>query len=417
MDKNIIINKFKNNEKMTFDEMAFIFNGYINKDITDEEMTLVLKSICKYGMSDEEIYFLTDLFLNSGDKLNLDFSYVDKHSTGGVGDKTTLIVAPIVASCGVKIAKMSGKALGHTGGTIDKLESIGVNTNLDLETFSNLVKKNNMAISAQTNNLCPMDKEVYALRDVTNTVKSLPLIAVSIMSKKIASGAKKILIDIKVGKGALIENIKDARRLAKIMINIGNKYDRKVICMLTRMDVPLGNNIGNSIEILEVLDILSGKVNNNLTKLCIEMSAKILEMNLGLSYNDAKNMVVNSINKKLAYNKFLDFVKDQGGNIDIKLNDKNLLIAKKSGYLVDINSFIIGDSSMKLGAGRVLKTDKIDYNAGIILNKNIGDYIKKGDVLCYYYGSKDIDINYLYSAFKISMFNKKIKNTIIEIVE
>lgn len=417
MNVNSIINKFSKNEKKSLEEIAYIFNSYLYGDISDSDMTTILKAICKYGMNDEEIYFLTDLFINSGDKLNFSFDYVDKHSTGGVGDKTTLIVTPIIASCGVKIAKMSGRALGYTGGTIDKLESIGVNVNLDESTFLKEVNDINMAISSQTANLCPMDKKVYALRDITNTVKSIPLIAVSIMSKKIASGAKNILIDVKVGKGALIDNIKDARRLSHLMIKIGKKYNRKVVCMLTRMDNPLGSNIGNSIEIMEVIDILQNKKENSLSFLCLNMATKLVEMYYGIGYEDANKKVVKALQSGDAYKKFIEFVKYQGGNTSINIGDGYSVFSCKSGYLNSINSYIIGISSMNLGAGRVRKDDKIDYNAGIILNKNIGDYVKKGDLLCTCYGSKKIDNDYLKKAFNLSLFSKKDRSIIIETIE
>lgn len=412
-----IIDKFNNNQKKSFEEIEYVFSSYLNGKISDDDMTIILRAICKYGMTDEEIYFLTDLFINSGDRLNFSFDYVDKHSTGGVGDKTTLIVAPIIASCGVKIAKMSGRALGYTGGTIDKLESIGVKVNLDEKVFLKEVNDINMAISSQTANLCPMDKKVYALRDVTNTVKSIPLIAVSIMSKKIASGAKKILIDVKVGKGALIDNIKDARKLSHLMIKIGEKYDRKVVCMLTRMDNPLGNNIGNSIEIMEVIDVLQNKCSNNLSLLCLNMASKLVEMYYDICYEESHYMVVKALQSGDAYKKFVEFVKYQGGSLNINVSDGYEVVSCKNGYLNSIDSYIIGVSSMNLGAGRVKKDDKIDYNAGIILNKNVGDYVRKGDVLCTCYGNKKIDNDYLRKAFNISLFKKNDKPIIIEIIE
>ena len=261
-----IINKKRLKQKLNREELYFAFDGYLKGEIPDYQMSSLLMAICINDMSDEEIFDLTDIFINSGEQLDLSLVEgvkVDKHSTGGVGDKTTLIVAPIVAACGVKIAKMSGRGLGFTGGTIDKLESIsGFNVSLTDQEFINQLNDINVAISSQTADLTPMDKAVYALRDVTATVESVPLIAVSIMSKKIASNADKILIDIKLGSGALIKTREDAERLSEIMIKIGNAYKREVRTVITNMEAPLGNNIGNSLEVLEAINILDGKEQN-----------------------------------------------------------------------------------------------------------------------------------------------------------
>ncbi len=414
---NNIIKKISNKKILTYEEMKEFFIGYLNDLVSDEEMTLCLKLICKNGLSDKEIFDLTDIFINSGDVFPKNSSFIDKHSTGGVGDKTTLIVLPILASLGVRISKMSGRALGYTGGTIDKLESIGVKTNLTKKEFYNSIEKNNMVISSQTDNLCPLDKKVYALRDVTGTTKSVALIATSIMSKKIASGAGKILIDVKVGKGALIENEKQARELARIMIEIGKKYDREVICMLTRMDNPLGDNIGNKIEIMEVIDILKNNKQNNLSKLCIEMSSLMYSLSKNSSYEKGKEMVISSLKTGKAYKTFLNYIKAQGGTLPKNDNDSKYEIkSKRNGYIKSINSMIIGETSMHLGAGRVKKTDKIDYDAGIILRKNIGDKVKKGEVLATLYGKK-LDTSTVYNAYKLQIFKPKVKDIIIDIIK
>ena len=409
------IEKLKRREKLSYSELDKIFNGYLSNKIDDEEMTKVLKLICKNGLSHEETINLTDIFIHSGDSFPMNISFVDKHSTGGVGDKTTLIVLPILASLGVRISKMSGKALGYTGGTIDKLNSIGVKTDLSKEEFYNAIDKTNMVISSQTADLCPMDKKVYALRDVTGTTKSIPLIAASIMSKKIASGAGKILIDIKVGKGALVENKKQARELASLMIRIGKGYDRKVICMLTRMDNPLGDNVGNRIEIQEVVDILKNNKKNDLRVLAVEMATLMYTMNKGVSKEKARNLVKEVLDNGKAYEKFKSYVKLQGGNLDFSDVPYTELVCRSNGYIKSINSRIIGESSMLLGAGRVKKTDKIDYDAGIILNKGIGSKVKKGDILCKLYG-KNIDYNSVYKAFSISKIKPIKKNIIIEVI-
>lgn len=414
---NNIIKKLSNKQILTYEEMKKFFIGYLNDLVSDEEMTLCLKLICKNGLSDKEIFDLTDIFINSGDVFPKNSSFIDKHSTGGVGDKTTLIVLPILASLGVRISKMSGRALGYTGGTIDKLESIGVKTNLTKKEFYNSIEKNNMVISSQTDNLCPLDKKVYALRDVTGTTKSVALIATSIMSKKIASGAGKILIDVKVGKGALIENEKQARELARIMIEIGKKYDREVICMLTRMDNPLGDNIGNKIEIMEVIDILKNNKQNNLSKLCIEMSSLMYSLSKNSSYEKGKEMVISSLKTEKAYKTFLNYIKAQGGTLPKNDNDSKYEIkSKRNGYIKSINSMIIGETSMHLGAGRVKKTDKIDYDAGIIIRKNIGDKVKKGEVLATLYGKK-LDTSTVYNAYKLQIFKPKVKDIIIDVIK
>ena len=418
MNINDIVIKKDSCLELTKEELNYAFNGYLNNIISDAEMTSLLKSICKNHLSDEEIFNLTDIFIASGDTLNLDSLgiTVDKHSTGGVGDKTTLIIGPIVAACGVKMPKMSGRALGHTGGTIDKLESIGIDVDLSEEEFIKQVKDINFAIISQTKNLCPLDKKVYALRDITDTTEEIGLIATSIMSKKIASDSKKILIDIKVGQGALVKNINDAEKLADIMIKIGKKYDKEVRCILTKMDNPLGNNIGNSIEILEVIDILKNKKRNNLSYLCIEIAKQILIMAKGLTFEQASNEVIYALESNAAYNKFLEFVKYQNGNLNkIRLTNKKEIYSKKSGYIKSINSRNLGIISMSLGAGRIKVDDEINYNAGIILNKNVGDYVNKNELLCTLYG-KSIDTD-IYKCFKYSFFKQIPEDIIIKIIK
>lgn len=413
---NVYINRLMLKDKLSYEEWLYIFNGYLNNNVSDKEMTQILKIICTLGLSEKEIFFLVDIFIKSGDVLEVNSNFIDKHSTGGVGDKTTLIVLPILASLGVKISKMSGRALGYTGGTIDKLESIGVNTNLTSEEFYKCIDEVGMVISSQTDNLCPMDKKVYALRDVTGTTKSIPLIAISIMSKKIASGAGKILLDVKVGKGALVNNISDAKRLAKLMIKIGKKYDREVVCMLTNMDNPLGSNVGNKIEVLEVIDILNNKKKNDLSTLCVEMASMMYSMNMGISLVEAKKKVLEVIDNGLAYKKFEQFVKFQGGNLNIILPECEYVLAKRSGYIKGIDSKKIGKASMELGAGRKEKGDSIDFDAGIILESLVGISVKEGDILAKCYGKKDININHVRDAFEITLFNKKKKNIVLKIM-
>ena len=406
----------KKNDRMSYEYLDTYFNGYLNRTVSDLVMTNILKHICKEGLSDEEVFDLVDIFLKSGDVFEMNNDFIDKHSTGGVGDKTTLIVLPILASLGIKVSKMSGKALGHTGGTIDKLNSIGVKTDLTKEEFYRTLNECNMVISSQTENLCPMDKKIYALRDVTGTTKSVPLIAISIMSKKIASGASKILLDVKVGKGALIENLKEAKDLANLMIRIGKKYNREVICMLTKMDNPLGNNIGNKIEVLEVIDILKNKKRNNLSKLVIEMASLMYSMQTGVSIIDSREKVLEVLDNGEAYKYFYNYVCYMNGNLDINLPEPEYILSKKEGYISEIDSEKLGILSMKLGAGRINKDDDIDYNAGIILGINPYDYIREGDILAKLYGSKEIDFDAVYDAFKYSYRNNDEENIIIDII-
>lgn len=414
-----IVDKKNKKQELSYKELDMYFNAYLNDKINDEVMTKLLKAICKNGLNDKEIINLTDIFIKSGDTLNLDYLgiTVDKHSTGGVGDKTTLILAPLLAACDVLMPKMSGRGLGYTGGTIDKLESINVNVNLSEKTFIKTVKEIGFCIISQTKNICLMDKKIYALRDVTNTTESIGLIASSIMSKKIACGASKIVIDIKIGNGALIKNYDDAIKLAKIMKKIGKHYNKEVICILTDMTNPLGSNVGNKIEVMEVLDILQNKKDNLLKSLVIDMAAEIVMVVKNVSKKDAKKEVITNLENGKAYEKFITYVNRQNGNIDnLKLKKGINVLSEKEGYLKEINALEIGKLSCKLGSGRVKKEDNIDYDAGVILKKEVGSYVKKGDILCTIYGKKQesIDID---KIFKISKSKpKKKESLIIEII-
>ena len=414
-----IVDKKNKKQELSYKELDMYFNAYLNDKINDEVMTKLLKAICKNGLNDKEIINLTDIFIKSGDTLNLDYLgiTVDKHSTGGVGDKTTLILAPLLASCNILMPKMSGRGLGYTGGTIDKLESINVNVNLSEKTFIKTVKDIGFCIISQTKNICLMDKKIYALRDVTNTTESIGLIASSIMSKKIACGASKIVIDIKIGNGALIKNYDDAIKLAKIMKKIGKHYKKEVICILTDMTNPLGSNVGNKIEVMEVLDILQNKKDNLLKSLVIDMATEIVMVVKNVSKKDAKKEVITNLENGKAYEKFITYVNRQNGNIDnLKLKKGINVLSEKEGYLKEINALEIGKLSCKLGSGRVKKEDNIDYDAGVILKKEVGSYVKKGDILCTIYGKKQesIDID---KIFKISKNKpKKKESLIIEII-
>lgn len=408
-----IITKKRLGKILSDEEIGYVIDGYLSGEIKDYQVSSLLMAILLKGMTDKEIVNLTKHMLNSGERLDLSSlgEVVDKHSTGGVGDKTTLIVGPIVASCGVNVAKMSGRGLGHTGGTIDKLESIpSFNVTLTTEEFFKQVSDIGISIVSQTSNLVPADKKLYALRDVTGTVESLPLIASSIMSKKIASGAKKLVIDVKVGNGALIKNIKDAEKLAKLMKMIGNSYGIEVVCLLTNMDIPLGKNIGNALEVEEAMKILNNEDKGNLYDVCLELSSYMVSLGLGISYEDAKKKVITNLENGNALKKFLEFVKRQGGNIEGLEKSKKVyeVKASKDGYISNIDALELGKLSMRLGAGRESLEDVIDYGAGIVLEKLVGDKVITGDVLMRLYTNKDIsDDMLLDDTFEI--VNKKVK--------
>ena len=417
-----IINKKRLKQALTDEEIKYVVNGYLNNEIKDYQMSSLLMAILLNDMTNEEIYSLTKYMADSGEQLDLTplgNNVVDKHSTGGVGDKTTLIISPIVASCGVKVAKMSGKGLGHTGGTIDKLESIpGFTVNLTEEAFLNQVNEIGLAITSQTENIALADKKIYALRDVTGTVESIPLIASSIMSKKIALGAKKLVLDIKVGSGALIKNMTDANRLANLMKDIGEHNDIEVICILTNMDVPLGNNIGNSLEVEEAIDILKNHKQGNLTDLCVELSSYMVSLGLNITYEEAKEKVLANLENGTSYQKFLELINYQHGDITKlpKSINKYEIKSMTKGYLTDIDAYKLGVLSMHLGAGRQNKEDNIDYSAGIVVHKNINDYINLGDVIITLYTNKDVtEIDN--SIFKISESKIDTPRLIYEVIK
>ena len=403
-----IINKKRLGQNLTYSELEYFFNGYLNGEVKDYQMSSLLMAICINGMSNQEIFDLTKIFINSGDILsydNIPGIKVDKHSTGGVGDKTTLIIAPIVASCDIVVVKMSGRGLGHTGGTIDKLESIpGFRTDLSMEQVIKQASDIGVVITGQTNNLTPLDKMVYALRDVTGTVSSIPLIATSIMSKKIAGGADKILIDVKYGSGALLENKDDAVTLSNLMIEIGKYYNKEVRTIISDMSVPLGNNIGNSLEVIEAIDVLTGnEKDSNLVELCIDLASEMISMGKNISKEAAIELVNNSIDSGSAYNKFLELVKYQGGDISgLEVSDKYVDIKSNvSGTLVGMDALSFGKLSVSIGAGRKNKSDEIDYSVGIHINKKIGEYINIGDILCRVYTNNVIDEAKVLGFFEI----------------
>ncbi|MCI8347146.1 MAG: thymidine phosphorylase [Bacilli bacterium] len=399
-----IINKKRLGKILSKKELEYFFNGYLHGEIMDYQMSALLMAICIKGMTDKEIFDLTDIFIKSGERFDFPGIEVDKHSTGGVGDKTTLIIAPIVASLGVPVVKMSGRGLGFTGGTIDKLESIpGFRTNLTDDEIEKQKKEIGIVITSQTKDLVPLDKLIYALRDVTGTTESIPLIATSIMSKKIASGADKILIDIKVGNGALIKKEKDAKKLAQLMKKIGEFYHREVRCMTTNMDTPLGTSIGNSLEVIEAINILQNKEDNYLRDLCIELASEMVSMGKDISVEKAKIQVEESIRSGKAYQKFLEFIKYQEGDIQrLEVSNQKIEVrSKRSGLIKKISAEDIGNLSVSLGAGRIDKEDQIDPTVGILLNKGVGDRVLEKEILCTLYVNKEVNIEQVEKIFVI----------------
>ena len=388
----IIANK-RDKKELSKEEIEFFVNGFTNGEIADYQASALLMAILLNGMTIKETSYLTMAMANSGDIADLskiDGVKVDKHSTGGVGDKTTLVVAPIVACFGVPVAKMSGRGLGHTGGTIDKLESIkDFSTSLSVDEFINNVNKFKIAVVGQTGNLAPADKKIYALRDVTATVQSIPLIASSIMSKKIAGGADAIVLDVKCGSGAFMKDIESAKELAQIMVSIGNEVGRKVVAIITNMDEPLGYAIGNALEIKEAIATLKGEGPEDFKNICIELATQMIYLATGKDEEQIKEDVKNKLISGEAYNKFREFVIAQHGdismidNLELLPSAKNIieLYGDEEGYVESIDAEKLGIASMLLGGGRAKKEDSIDYGVGVIVHKKVGDFVKKDEVI------------------------------------
>ncbi len=393
-----IITKKKNGKNLSYDELKFVFNGYLNKEIPDYQMSALLMAITINGMSMSETLSLTDIFIRSGEVYDLTkvMDYVvDKHSTGGVGDSTTLIIGPMCASLGLHLAKMSGRGLGLTGGTIDKVESIpGFNVNITEEEFFTQVNNLGFALSSQTANLVPLDKAIYALRDVTGTTESIPLIASSIMSKKIAAGADNILIDIKVGSGALIKNRTDAEKLSEWLISIGEAYKRNVRTIISDMDTPLSYAIGNSLEVCEAINVLHGKRCPLYTS-CIEIVANLLSMAKNMDISEAEVRAEQVIKNGEALKKFYEFVSAQNGRL------KELEVAKtivpvranRGGIITKIDALGAAKLAAKLGASKMRLDDEIDYTVGLMLNVKVGDTINKDDVILNIYMNKPVQFS------------------------
>lgn len=389
-----LIQKKRDGKELTNQEIHFIIDGYVKEEIPDYQMSALLMAICFNGLNEHETITLTKEMMYSGDVIDLSQIVglkADKHSTGGVGDKTSLVLGPMVAACGVPFAKMSGKGLGHTGGTLDKLESIpGFNILMSQKDFIKQVNDIKIAIIGQTNDLVPADKKMYALRDVTATVSCIPLIASSIMSKKLAAGSDTILLDVKYGKGAFMQTVEDASLLANTMIKIGNALNKNTRAMISNMNQPLGKAIGNNLELKEALQTIKGNGPEDLLELCLTAGSHILvQTKNAKDESEAREKLLKTIDDGSAFEKFKQMVQSQGGNVDCIENTNLLDSAKeqialysdKAGYVKDIDALSLGLVSMKLGGGRETKEAAIDYTVGLMLNKKVADYVEKGEVL------------------------------------
>lgn len=429
-----IIEKKRDNKKLTKEEIEYFIKGYTDGTIADYQASALVMAIFLNGMTDEEITNLTIAMANSGEILDLSKLkkiIVDKHSTGGVGDKVSICLLPLVASLGVPVAKMSGRGLGFTGGTVDKMQSIpGYKTELDINTFVQNVEKIGISMISQTMNLAPADKKLYALRDSISCVESIPLIASSIMSKKIASGAEKIVLDVTVGRGAFMKNIEDARKLAKEMIKIGKLANRETVCILTNMNEPLGYAVGNNLEVIEAIKFLKGEMPEDLKQVVLELGAYMIKLaNLGEDLEKNKEKLLENIKNGSGFNKFKEMVQNQGGDISYLDNTEKFekasiiepITATKSGYIQEIDAENIGKVACSLGAGRIKKEDEIDHTVGIVLNKKVSDKVILGEIIGYIYSNniekcanakKEID-----KIIKISENKKEKENTILEIIK
>lgn len=427
-----IITKKRRGHELSDEEINFVVSGFTDGSIPDYQMSAMLMAIYFQGLNERETTTLTVAMEKSGDTVNLSRfgdKTADKHSTGGVGDKTTLIVAPIAAACGAVIAKMSGRGLGHTGGTVDKLESIeGFKTEMSTDDFLNTVKNTSLAVVGQSGNLAPADKKIYALRDVTSTVESMPLIASSIMSKKLAAGAKNIVLDVKCGSGAFMKTLDDAKALAQQMLTIGKNAGRNVRALITNMDIPLGNAVGNSLEVIEAVEVLKGKGPEDLKEVSLALASNLVAITLNVDDETAEKMTQDAILNGSALEKFREMVKAQGGNVDFidntdlfpKTKNKVEVVTDKNGYISHIDTEEIGNCAVMLGAGRTKKDEKIDFSSGIILLKKYGDEVREGDCIAVIYTNKDnVDdaAKRLLAAYTVSQEKPKKSQLIYEVIK
>ena len=413
-----LITAKKNGREHTREELEFIVNGFVDGSVPDYQMSAWMMAVCLKGMTDQETAILTDVMAHSGDMVDLSPIQgikVDKHSTGGVGDKTTLVITPIVAACGVKIAKMSGRGLGHTGGTVDKMESVpGTRTALDQEEFFAQVNKIGISVIGQSGHLAVADKKMYALRDVTATVDCIPLIASSIMSKKLAAGSDAILLDVTCGNGAFMKTVDQAIELAQKMVAIGTHNGRNVAALITDMDTPLGHNIGNSLEVMESMEVLKGRGPADLTEVCYQLAVNMLLLaGLGTE-EECRAMAEKAVADGSAFEKCKQMFAAQGGDISVLENYSRFdaarysreILAEETGYIYSHDTEKIGSASVLLGAGRLTKTDEIDFAAGITLHKKTGDYVEKGQSIATFYADDEALFDSAEKMFKSGLVIK-----------
>ena len=426
-----IIAKKRDKQKLTKQEIEYFIVEYTNGNITDYQAAALVMALYINGMNDEEITYLTLAMAYSGEVLDLSElgTVVDKHSTGGVGDKITLILMPIIAALGVPVAKMSGRGLGFTGGTADKLESIpGYSIDISIDEFKENIKQIGISLMTQTKNLAPADKKIYALRDTISCTSSIPLIASSIMSKKIAAGADKIVLDVTCGSGAFMQNKKDAEKLAKEMKKIGKLANKETVCIITNMDEPLGYAIGNNLEVIEAIKALKGNIPEDVKQVVLELGSYMLKLaGKGDNIGENKNKIIETINSGKAFNRFVQLVEKQGGDIAYienldkfeKAKYKIEIKSKKTGYVFSMNAQEIGKIASELGAGRIRKEDEIDYTAGIILNKKVGEKVEKDEIIATLYTNKEeseIVKQRIEQVIKVSNYKPKKIQTIMEII-
>lgn len=428
-----IIENKRNGKELAGEEIEFFVKGYTDGKIPDYQASAFCMAVYFKGMTEKETVILTKAMANSGDTVDLSMFgtlSADKHSTGGVGDKTSLIVAPIVSSLGGKVTKMSGRGLGHTGGTVDKLESIpGYKTTLSGDEFISQVEKVGMAIIGQSGNLTPADKKLYALRDVTATVDSIPLIVSSIMSKKIAAGSHNIVLDVKCGSGAFMKTIEDAEILASEMVKIGKGCGRNTAALITDMDRPLGSAIGNSLEVIEAVKVLRGELNNDLKEVCVALATELISLVFSVPQNEALSMVNDAIDSGKAFNKMKEWISAQGGDVSFIENTDKFpkaqfsfdILAESGGYISSMDTEKIGLASVNLGAGRECKEDAIDFSAGIMIFKKTGDKIEKGDIIATLFTNNKSSLEYadkMYrSAVCVSSATPKDKPLIYKVIK
>lgn len=397
-----VISNKRDKKELSKEEIEFFITEYVKGTVTDYQAAALVMAIYLNGMTKEETTNLTLAMANSGETLDLSVlnkTVVDKHSSGGVGDKITIVLMPIIASLGIPVAKMSGRGLGFTGGTIDKLESIpGYNTEIPVEEFIELVKKTGISVIGQTANLAPADKKLYALRDTIACVGSMPLIASSIMSKKIAAGAEKIVLDVTVGSGAFMRTKEEATKISKLMKEIGTLAGRETVCVLTNMDEPVGKAVGNTLEILETIECLKGKIPQDIKEIILGIGSQIIKLaGEGENIEENKNRILENINNGKAYNKFLELISSQGGDISYIENPEKFekakyiipVISDETGYISKIDARAVGEISVELGAGRVRKEDSIDHAVGIIVERKIADKVEKGETLAYIHANDE----------------------------